>query len=181
MNSAKKLICIAFITSLISACNYKKPEPVLEKNNSKNSINVQTSKNEEPITGIYETQSEPNNTGDCKISVEIIKVKDGYLYTFKTKSRKLKGKAIFTTNESGEKHIVLKGIKWDEYEGDISPEDETDSISDSGTEPNELKIPVGIDASYAKDTLTIQNYGNAMNSYTKISECDRKYIQLIKK
>jgi len=181
MNSTKKLICIAFITLLISACNYKKPEPVLEKNNSKNSINVQTYKNEESIIGVYETQSEPNNTGDCKISVEIIKVKDGYFYAFKTKSRKLKGKAVITTNESGEKYITLEGIKWDEYEGDISHEDESDSISDSGTEPKEFEIPVGIDASYTKDTLTIQNYGNAMNSYTKISECDRKYIQLIKK
>lgn len=177
MNPTKKLICIAFIASIILACNYKKPEPVVEKNTPKTVIDLQTPKNEESITGIYET----NNTGDCKISVEIIKVKDGYLYTFKTKSRKLNGKAIFTTNKSGEKYIVLKGIKWDEYEGDISHKDETDSISDSGTEPKELEIPIGIDASYAKDTLTIQNYGNAMNSYTKISECDRKYIQLIKK
>jgi len=181
MNPTKKLIYIAFIASLILACNYKKPEPVVGKNISKTVISLQTPKNEESIAGIYETQHEQNNTDECKISVELIKVKEGYLYTFKTKSRKLKGKAIFTTNESGEKYIVLKGIKWDEYEGDISHEDETDSISDSGAEPKELEIPVGIDASYAKDTLTIQNYGNAMNSYTKISECDRKYIQLIKK
>lgn len=181
MSSTKKLTCILLIVSLISACNNKKPEPVVGENNSKNGINVQISKNGESIVGIYETQSEQNNTDECKISVELIKVKDGYRYSFKTKSRKLKGKATFSTNKSGEKYIVLEGIKWGEYEGDISHEDETDSISDSGTEPKEFEIPVGIDASYAKDTLTIQNYGNAMNPYTKISECDRKYIQLIKK
>ncbi|MEO8237385.1 MAG: hypothetical protein ABI793_06290 [Flavobacterium sp.] len=180
MNPTKKLICIAFITSIISACNNKKPEPVVEKNTSKTDITLQIPKNEESIAGIYETQPDPNSTGDCKISVEIIKMKNGYRYSFITKSRKLKGKALFT-NQSGEKNIVLEGIKWDEYDEDISYEDETDSITDSRIEPKEFEIPVGIDASYVKDTLTIQNYGNAMNSYTKISECDRKYIQLIKK
>ncbi|MDA6068145.1 hypothetical protein NJT12_00810 [Flavobacterium sp. AC] len=105
-----------------------------------------------------------------------------WLYNFlKTKLKKLKGIATFTKNESGEKYIVLEGIKWDDYEGDISREDENDSIADSKTASAEPEIPVGIDASYVKDTLTIQNYGNSMNSYTKISECDRKYIQLIKK
>ena len=74
--------------------------------------------------------------------------------------------------------MVLEGIKWDEYEGDISNEEENDSVSDSKPE---LEIPIGIDASYVKDTLTIQNYGNSMNSYTKISKCGEKYIQLIKK
>jgi hypothetical protein len=44
-----------------------------------------------------------------------------------------------------------------------------------------METPVDIGATYVKDTLTIQNYGNAMNSYTKIEECGRKYIQLIKK
>lgn len=179
MNSTK-LICIVFITSVISACDYKKPAPVVKKNTSKTGINLQIPKNEEPIVGIYETQPEPNSTGDCKISIEIIKTKDGYSYSFITKSRKLKGIVLFSTNESGEKYIVLEGIKWDEYDEDISHEDETDSITDSRTEPKEFEIPSGIDASYVKDTITIQNYGNAMNSYTKISECDRKYIQLIK-
>ena len=60
-------------------------------------------------------------------------------------------------------------------------EEDNDSITQSETDSKQLEIPVGIGANYATDTLTIQNYGNAMNSYTKISECGRKYIQLIKK
>jgi len=163
-------IYILFSVILISACTNKKTGNVVEKNTPKVETSLQTNKNEESIEGIYKT-------AECDISVEIIKTKEGFQYFLKTNLRNLKGKATFSKNESGEKYLVLEGIKWDEYEGDISNQ-ENDSITES--EPKELEIPVGIGASYAKDTLTIQNYGNAMNSYTKISECGLKYIQLIK-
>lgn len=168
------------IVIILLSCN-NKAETVVENNKPVIADTIQTKKIQESIEGFYETKDDPDNTGECAISVEITKEKDGYLYFLQTKLRKLKGKATFTANESGEKYLVLEGIKWDEYEGDISNEEETDSISDSNTASKELEIPVGIGAGYVKDTLTIQNYGNAMNSYTKISECGRKYIQLIKK
>jgi hypothetical protein len=172
MKLTHKIIYPIFTALLFSACSNKKTEIVEGKNMPKTEISLQTNKKEESIEGLYET-------AECEISVEITKTKEGYIYTLKTKARKLKGKAAFSKNESGEKYLVLEGIKWDEYEGDISNEEETDSISES--QSKELEIPVGIDASYVKDTLTIQNYGNSMNSYTKISECGLKYIQLIKK
>lgn len=175
----KITVILLFLLSFAS-CN-DKSKSVAAENNSKEILIDSTNKNNESIEGLYKTQSDPNSSDECEISVEISKVKNDYLYFLKTKLRKLRGKATFTTNESGEKYLVLEGIKWDDYEGDISNEDETDSISDSKEASAALEIPVGIDASYVKDTLTIQNYGNSMNSYTKISECGRKYIQLIKK
>lgn len=175
-----KITIITFCLLLLSACN-DKSKIVAKESNPKEVAIDSTHKNNESIEGLYKTQPDPNSTDECEMSVEISKVKNDYVYSLKTKLRKLKGKATLATNESGGKIIVLEGIQWDEYEGDISNEEETDSVSDSKTEHKELEIPVGIDASYVKDTLTIQNYGNAMNSYTKISECDRKYIQLIKK
>lgn len=179
MTSAPKIISTLFLILLVSACN-NKSKPVVQEDTPKTIITDSIPKNEESIEGFYETKPEPDNTDECTISVEIKKGKSGYTYFLKTKLRKLKGIASFTKNESGEKYITLEGIKWDDYEGDISNED-SDSISDSKTDTKQLEIPVGIDTSYVKDTLTIQNYGNAMNSYTKISECDRKYIELIKK
>ncbi|MDW8851671.1 hypothetical protein SD960_16310 [Flavobacterium sp. MMLR14_040] len=167
------VVYIILSVFLISACTNKKVENVVEKDIPKTEISVEINKNEESIEGIYKTS-------ECEISIEITKLKDGYQYFLKTNARKVKGKATFSTNESGEKYLVLEGIKWDEYEGDISNEEENDSVSNSKPEP-ELEIPVGIGASYVKDTITIQNYGNSMNSYTKISECGLKYIQLIKK
>ncbi|KQX11503.1 hypothetical protein [Flavobacterium sp. Root420] len=171
MKSTYKIFYTIFSIILISACTNKKAETVVEKNIPKVEMSLQTNKNEESIEGIYKT-------AECDISVEITKTKDGYQYFLKTNTRRAKGKAIFSKNESDEKYLFLEGIKWDEYEGDISNQ-ENDSITES--EPKELEIPVGIDASYVKDTLTIQNYGNSTNSYTKISECGLKYIQLIKK
>lgn len=177
MKSIHNFLFILFVI-FFSACTNKE-KPAAEKESSETDIALQTNQKEASIEGLYATQPDEDNTGDCEISVEIKKEKNGYSYFLKTNLRKLKGIARFTTNESGEKYIVLEGIKWDEFEGDISQEEESDSIADS--EIKEPEIPTGIDASYVKDTLTIQNYGNSMNSYTKISECGRKYIQLIKK
>lgn len=171
MKSTSKIIYTIFFIILISSCTNKKAETALEKDIPKTEISIETNKDEESIVGIYKTT-------ECDISVEITKNKDGYQYFLKTSIRKVKGKVTFSKNESGESYLILEGIKWDEYEGDISNQ-ENDSITES--EPKELESLVGIDASYVKDTLTIQNYGNSMNSYTKISECGLKYIQLIKK
>lgn len=179
MKLINKYSFVLFILLLL-ACNNKPKSPVPENNAEIIAIDS-TNKDEESIVGLYETQPDPDNTDECKISVEIRKEKNGYTYFLVTKLRQLKGIATFTTNKSGEKYIVLEGIKWDEYEGDISREEDNDSIADSEPNSQQPDIPIGIGVSYTKDTLTIQNYGNAMNSYTKLSECGRKYIQLIKK
>ena len=175
-----KITIITFSLLSLSACN-DKSKIVAKESNPKEVAIDSTYKNNESIEGLYKTQPDPNSTDECEMSVEISKVKNDYVYFLKTKLRKLKGKATLATNESGGKIIVLEGIQWDEYEGDISREEENDSVADSEANSQQLEIPVGIGASYTKDTLTIQNYGNAMNSYTKLSECGRKYIQLIKR
>ncbi|MEN2402025.1 hypothetical protein GKZ90_0019705 [Flavobacterium sp. MC2016-06] len=168
MSLTNKCIASLLFFLSITACNTKNKEISIPKEQTGNTTKLSIPKNEESIEGVY-------RSNECELSVVITKTKDGYDYLLKTSQRKVKGKASFTKSESGENYLTLEGIKWDEYEGDISQEDETDSIP-----TKELEIPVGIDASYVKDTLTIQNYGNAMNSYTKISECGSKYIQLIK-
>ena len=180
MNSIFKTTAVFVLAFLVLACN-NKAKPAVKKEPSTSKISLQPNTNEEVIEGLYETQPESDNNDECKISITITKTKTGYSYALKTKLRQLKGIANLTTNEFGEKIIVLEGIEWDEYEGDISREDDNDSIADSEATSQQLDIPVGIGASYTKDTLTIQNYGNTMNSYTKLSECGRKYIQLIKK
>ncbi|MEJ6122440.1 hypothetical protein MT390_11300 [Vibrio sp. 2-Bac 85] len=44
--------------------------------------------------------------------------------------------------------------------------------------PRNSKIEVS--AMQQGDTLTIQNYGNSMNSFTLFSECESKYLSLVK-
>lgn len=158
------ILCICFLT----ACQQKTEKAFNTDNEKEENIILETIQKDE-IEGTYKADG-------CDLSVIISKIKNDYQYILKTNSRTLKGKATYSENSSGEKSIVLEGIQWDEYEGDITNEEENDSI-----QKKEVEIPVGIGALYVKDTLTIQNYGNAMNSYTKISECGLKFIQLVKK
>lgn len=167
MNKNLFFAFLSFYFVLVS-CNQKTEKTSSNENAKEAAVSSQLPLKDE-IEGTYYAHG-------CTISLIISKIKTDYNYILKTSIRTLKGKANYTQNSSGEKYLVLEGIQWDEYEGDISNEEENDSIP-----RKELEIPVGIDALYVKDTLTIQNYGNAMNSYTKISECGEKYIQLIKK
>lgn len=163
------LLLVSFLS--VNACNQKTEKTTVTKNNAVEA--VAENRLEDEISGTYTAEG-------CHISIIISKIKNDYHYILKTSARNLKGKATYSKDDSGEKYITFEGIPWDEYEGDISNEEENDSVSDSKP-GKELEIPVGIGALYVKDTLTIQNYGNAMNYYTKISECGLKYIQLIKK
>ena len=160
---------LAFVF-LISCGNTKDKSVIQEKN--KNKIL-------DTLSGFYKTEVDPNDSADCELSVEIIKNKKGYIYHLKTSLRDLKGKISITRDESNELYLVLEGIPWDEYLGDVSNETDDNETKDDVKKEN-VKTPVGIDASVATDTLTIQNYGNSMNNYTKIGECGRKYIVLIK-
>jgi hypothetical protein len=168
MSKTRFFFLLIFYFGLLS-CN-QKTEKISSEKDLKEEINVSKVNSKDEVEGTY------TDSGDCNISLIISKIKNDYQYVFKTSVRTLKGKATYSHSSSGENYLTLEGIQWDEYEGDISNENENDSIP-----AKELEIPVGIDALYVKDTLTIQNYGNAMNSYTKISECSLKYIQLIKK
>lgn len=161
----KTLIFISSFYLILTSCNQKTETISISTNSKKEAIHSETNSKDE-IVGTYKADG-------CDLSLIISKIKNDYQYILKTNLRTLKGKTTYSKNSSGENYINLEGIQWDEYEGDISNED--DSIP-----KKELEIPVGIDALYVKDTLTIQNYGNAMNSYTKISECGSKFIQLIK-
>ncbi|MEO8535755.1 MAG: hypothetical protein ABI441_18505 [Flavobacterium sp.] len=170
MKSIMLIMTILFITG----CSDKPKTAIMDKEQTKDTLSLPFQKSKEPIEGIY-------TSDECGLSVKITKTKDGYAFFLQTSARKVNGKATLGKNESGEKYVTLEGIQWDDYEGDISNQEETDSVSNSETTAKEIEIPVGIDASYVKDTLTIQNYGNSMNSYTKISECGAKYIYLIRK
>lgn len=136
----KKLILLFFFYLILTACN-QKTETIPVAENSKNEIITSEKHLKDEIEGTYKAEG-------CDLSVIISKIKDDYQYIFKTSVRNLKGKATYSKNSSGEKYVTLEGIQWDEYEGDIS--NENDSVP-----TKELEIPVGIDALYVKDTLTI--------------------------
>ena len=168
-----KLTILILILSFYACDSNKKKEPEISIKKSQSLIE-NSNKDEDPVAGIYSAIMDSNNADDCKLIIELVKTKGNYIFSLKTNSRSIKGKAKLVTNESGEKYVVLEDIPWDEYEGDISNEEDT-------MRTKEIETPKGIDFLYDKDTLTIQNYGNTMNYYTKLGECGAKFIQLVKK
>lgn len=165
----KTIIYLLGIFFLVS-CNNQKPKNVVSKENKKVIIDT--------ISGFYKTEIDTRENDMCDLSIRIFKVKNDYNFHLKTNLRNVKGKVGFGYDESKEVYLVFEGVKWDEYRGDISNELDDDENNDEDIE--ELELPNKVEALLGKDTLSIQNTGNSMNYYTKIGECGRKYIYLIK-
>jgi len=103
------------------------------------------------ITGVYETAKE--DSGSCPIKIIIKRQKTQYYYQIITNRRNKKGKVLL--DKSDAQYITFKGLPADENNGDLQ----------------------GI---LSNHEILIQNTGNAMNQYTRLSECDKKYIRLVK-
>ncbi|AWG22655.1 hypothetical protein FFWV33_14520 [Flavobacterium faecale] len=123
----------------------------------------------ENIAGTY-----TNASGTaCSFKLIISMKENNYFYTITTAERTLKGKVSFNRDiDYKDVYINFNGIKWAAYNGAINEEGEPVNKN--------LKIPVGIDGLLNENEISIQNYGNAMNNYTKFRDCDDKYILLKK-
>ncbi|MDV6169998.1 hypothetical protein R1T16_16285 [Flavobacterium sp. DG1-102-2] len=120
--------------------------------------------------GTYKTVNDSTETYNCNLSLNIAKSAYGYSYHLVTDKRNAKGSAGIKKHSDGT-YIILNNLPWDEYEGDVNNEE-------AGQEQKE--VPSAVTALISGDSITIQNYGNAMNSYTVLSECGRKYIVLVR-
>ncbi len=126
------------------------------------------------IVGIYEVESESAIKEGCDLKVEITKVKSTYYYTLTSAIREKSAElSVDKIENSDELALILNEIQWSEYKGDISNEKES--------KEKELKIPVGINATFLNNEIIIQNYGNDMNYYVQLGECSEKYIRLVRK
>lgn len=177
----KKHIVILVTAFFIFSCDkgaskktdLPKEQPIVPKKQETEHVtnSKKTSAGSSSIIGIYKTKPEPGNE-DCNLVIEITETISGLEYHLTIVQRDVQGKvSLDIDDKTHEKYITFEGIEWDEYEGDISNENPN---------PSEKEIPIGIDGELKKDTIMIQNMGNAMNYYTKISECGSKYIILIK-
>lgn len=112
--------------------------------------------NQTAINGVYKGTN-------CDISIALSGTKSNYSYHLKSKSKNIKGKAVISLASDGKSYDVeLKGAEM--------------------AEPSELRKSSNITFSLSKDTITIQNTGNAMNYYVQLEleGCDEKYITLVK-
>ena len=156
----------SFINDQISKYNEKKVTVYYVKNQSfvAEKISFKTAN----IIGKYYNEN-------CNLTISIFKLKEQYYYEYKSNLENLKGKAI----RDG-KWVVLSEIDYAEDYFDINLDLE-DVRRKKFEELKKIgKRTTGVFCELSSEGLTIQNYGNAMNHYVKLSGCDQKYIHFKK-
>jgi hypothetical protein len=102
------------------------------------------------IAGKYSTID-----SNCMMSLEILIRGNEYLYSISTATKTYINKELKVEEDEGALTLAFGGLTGD------SPKEE-------------------ITGMYSDGAITIQNYGNSMNEYTKLGECGLKYIELSK-
>lgn len=90
----------------------------------------------------------------CSLSVTITRNDSGYFYTIDAAGDKSSGE-LNIENESGDIYLNF-----------------TSTLRSGDEQP--------VTGIYSENSIIIQNYGNAMNSYTCFEKCDAKYLKLVK-
>lgn len=128
------------------------------------------------VSGYYkeadEEQADSPGEG-CNIAVTILKSNVGYRYRLTAGQTHHTGKVTLEKNQNKSIGITFEDIPYAEYEGDVS------KLEENKDRP-QPKLPVGVGGILSGDTITIQNYGNAMNYYVQFGGCQVKFISLVR-
>ncbi|WP_027471518.1 hypothetical protein [Saccharicrinis fermentans] len=129
----------------------------------------------ESITGLWLNK-------ECNISFQISGSINALTYVFTSEKRKLTGSVDIKEEGTNDVYIIFNGIEWSEYLGELGPEYFEDIPDSLVHEKPELILPTTISALYSSEesNFVIQNYGNSMNYYVKLSEGCDKYIYFSK-
>ena len=163
-------LCIAFF--LIS-CNgshkveeVKSETAIVQEEAVSNLETLTTDSND--ITGIYKSEAIDADDSAWAISVEISGSEGNYKYLLRSKKQDVNGILIVDKSiVAGEMNLMLPWLKYDMYKGDNSSGKET-------------ATPSQVEANLKENSITIQNTGNDMNSFTVFNGCAAKYIKLVK-
>ena len=108
------------------------------------------------------------------LELNLVVKKNQLNYQIKTTKRNCTGLAKLSIDEDGQIFIFIP-IEYDEYEGDLTSEDDKKSISEK---PKEICMSFDPEL----NAFVFQNYGNTMNYYVILNEFgDDKYIELRKR
>lgn len=118
----------------------------------------------DPISGSYNITSAQNEEiPSCNLHIDIVQSGKEYRYHLTTNQRNIKGQVKILQEKSNPKELGLEFI-------DLPYDSYDERYNDR---PNVGGILVN-------DTLTIQVFGNSMNEYVKLGECEDKYITLVR-
>lgn len=157
------------------------------RTNEKKPVKLKESKVEltpsDEIVGIYTTESEWDDLADlcdCPMRLKIEEEAGKYIYTLRISQIQYRGDVSLSREIDHDNdetiYITLDGIPWAEWLGNIA------HIEDEEDMPELMEIS-GVDGVWDsnRNSIMIQNTGNAMNYYVKLKECDCKYIYLSRK
>lgn len=96
-----------------------------------------------------------NQTNDCDLKLNIYKEKEKYKYSMSSTKRSARGFIKIYIENDDHVYIYLNGLLADDP-------------------------PETVSGVFYENQVVIQNYGNAMNEYTQLSECSEKFIELQK-
>jgi len=146
----RKILMIVMIAIFSYACNNSGND----KNSNKDSVagmqNSESNSATPDISGVYRLPEK-----NCDIVITFIKESNNFKYHIKGKNIDAEGFAL-VTNESDGCYVTFDGPT---------------------TGNNKPKSRQGL---YKDNTLSIQNYGNAMNQYTFFEDCPDKFLEFKK-
>lgn len=176
-----KVITVILVFFILISCNTNTPNNKTAGNSiiKKDSIKTQSKMNLIPLNKINLIGKWENEK--CHLSFHIFKTKNQYYYTFKSEIREISD-SLDIIKEGKGIYLNFKGIKWSENKGELGPE-YFEEIPDSLIQEKKEILPIGISALFdsKEENFVIQNYGNAMNYYTKLEEGCEKYLYFNKK
>lgn len=176
-----KILFASFFILLIS-CTSKKSntdvaQNVVIKNKKETALNVEkTSIEKTPLPVAIEGEY---YTEDCNIRLTIYQSKGLYYYNYKSDERNVKGEAIITQDEDTV-YIALSGMEFAEdyfdliqEANDLEKQKKYEALQKKGKRRT-------VSCTYSSKGLYMQNYGNLMDPYTQLYDCDKKYIHFKK-
>lgn len=113
----------------------------------------------------------------CDLYITIRKEKQRYVYTLKINDHEESGVIyLMRYREYGSNvmYIDFADVKWAENRGDLSEIGEDDEMPQSTD-------TYGLEGYWSNGSISFQNYGNAMNYYVKLADCEGKFIEIKRK
>lgn len=154
-----------------------KVSPVLSVNKKEDlstPLDSVITKNEKLLFDIEGNYTFKDDDAKCKIDLKLYFEKKQLKYKIKTSRRDITANADIKLNEQKDGYYVtFYNLEWSENSGAAEP--------DGDQSEEDSPLPQEVEGMLNQDEIIIQNYGNAMNYYVKLGECDVKFIHLIRK
>jgi len=170
----KGIVILIAIALFAGSCNRATKQQTAETDNNPQNVQTtdETDLRSESTAFPQCVEGRWMNTEDenCNMFLTLANTTEGWTFYLQVREKFYEGNVTFSDNENG-KYVVLQGIPWVKYIGQLEEDADPDEIEGTPT--------FGIDLRWEDDELVFQNYGNSMNYY-QVLECGDKYVTFVR-